>query len=264
MLFFLMLGTVMTEFLTALRQLLTSKKFITTTATLVVAFAAKRGYNLDPEYVIGILGLGAALVTAQGLTDHGKESTKLLVAAGRAQPSHPPADATPRAPQGGRLALALAIVLAVATAVFIVVTPMGCSSSAQNVITQAGSDVAQIGSDAIDCIEAEATAAAQNIDIFTVIKAVENAVAAIASDWLTGLVQLFTQYGEPVVGCVIDEYEGGGAVAGTGSGTLTTLSSTSPTLAQTHYVQLEATYHWHDRIARGALKRKQKLAASHP
>lgn len=63
--------------LTALRALLSSKKFITTLVGVAVAIAARVGFDLDPELVAAILGVFAMLVGAQGLADQGKEAAKV-------------------------------------------------------------------------------------------------------------------------------------------------------------------------------------------
>jgi hypothetical protein len=62
---------------TALAGLLGSKKFLTAITGIVVAIAAKKGFDLDSELVAAILGVFAILVGAQGAADFGKEAAKV-------------------------------------------------------------------------------------------------------------------------------------------------------------------------------------------
>lgn len=60
----------------ALRNLFSSKKFITMLVGLAVALGARFGLQLEPELVASIVGLFAVLIGAQGLADQGKEAAK--------------------------------------------------------------------------------------------------------------------------------------------------------------------------------------------
>lgn len=75
----------------ALKNLLTSKKFLTMVAGLVVSFAARKGLNLDETEVAGIVALFVAYIFAQGQADKGKEATKVNAVANAVS------DETPRA-----------------------------------------------------------------------------------------------------------------------------------------------------------------------
>lgn len=58
--------------LNAIKGLLGSKKFLLTVAGLIVAFLAKRGFNVSDEVVLAILGFFASAVLGQGIADNGK------------------------------------------------------------------------------------------------------------------------------------------------------------------------------------------------
>lgn len=58
--------------LNALKGLLGSKKVLMTFAGLIVAFLAKRGFNVSDEVVLAILGAFATAVLGQGISDNGK------------------------------------------------------------------------------------------------------------------------------------------------------------------------------------------------
>ena len=56
--------------------LITSKKFVAAFASLVVAIAAKIGFDLEPGEIIAILSGPTAYIVGQGVADHGKERAK--------------------------------------------------------------------------------------------------------------------------------------------------------------------------------------------
>jgi acid phosphatase family membrane protein YuiD len=61
----------------AIRDLLSSKKAITTVVGLAVAISARYGFDVDRDFALAILGAFAVLVGAQGVTDAGKEAAKI-------------------------------------------------------------------------------------------------------------------------------------------------------------------------------------------
>jgi hypothetical protein len=68
----------------ALAGLVGSKKFITFVTTAIVAFAARKGLDIDPELVAAFIGLGGILIFGQGLADQGKEAAKVRAASDQA------------------------------------------------------------------------------------------------------------------------------------------------------------------------------------
>lgn len=62
----------MKEFLEVLKELFTSKKFITAVAGLITLGLAKIGFNADENTIAGIIAMVSALLLAQGATDLGK------------------------------------------------------------------------------------------------------------------------------------------------------------------------------------------------
>lgn len=74
----------------ALADLFSSKKFLTAVVGLVVAAAARYGWDVDTELVIAGLGLVAVLVGAQGAADHGKEAAKVHAGSMEAEPAPMP------------------------------------------------------------------------------------------------------------------------------------------------------------------------------
>lgn len=75
------LQTLLLEFLQTLRGLVTSKKVITAVTTCLVGFAARHNYDLPPEVVGMIFGIGAILIHAQGQADQGKEAAAIAAGA---------------------------------------------------------------------------------------------------------------------------------------------------------------------------------------
>lgn len=67
----------MKAFLEVLKELLTSKKFITAVAGLVVLGLAKIGFQADTDTIIGIITVVSTLLLGQGLTDHGKAKEEM-------------------------------------------------------------------------------------------------------------------------------------------------------------------------------------------
>lgn len=63
--------------LNALKGLLGSKKFLMTLAGLIVAFLAKRGFNVSDEIVLAILGFFASAIVGQGIADNGKAAAQV-------------------------------------------------------------------------------------------------------------------------------------------------------------------------------------------
>ncbi len=61
----------------AIRDLLSSKKFITALVAVAVAIGARYGLKLDPELVAALLGVFGILIHAQGQADHGKEAAQI-------------------------------------------------------------------------------------------------------------------------------------------------------------------------------------------
>src|SRR4029078_13260730 len=71
--------------LNALTGLLGSTKVLMTVAGLIVAFLAKRGFNVSDEIVLAILGFFASAVLGQGMADKGKEAAKIDAVAASAR-----------------------------------------------------------------------------------------------------------------------------------------------------------------------------------
>lgn len=68
--------------LNLLKTLFLSKKFLAMVAGLIVAFAARRGLNLDETEVAGIVALFVSYILAQGQADKGKEAARVEAIAG--------------------------------------------------------------------------------------------------------------------------------------------------------------------------------------
>jgi hypothetical protein len=84
---------------TALKDLLASKKFLVLLAAIIVAIASKLGLNLDPDMLTQIIALAGAYIVGQGIADHGKEAAKINAAANdNAALEAPAAPAAPAAP----------------------------------------------------------------------------------------------------------------------------------------------------------------------
>jgi hypothetical protein len=64
-----------------LRELVTSKKMITAVVGFAGIVAARYGFELDVEIVLGLIGMLSVLLGAQGATDFGKEAAKVNAAA---------------------------------------------------------------------------------------------------------------------------------------------------------------------------------------
>lgn len=62
---------------TAVKQLLSSKKFLVMLAGVFVAVLGKVGVPIDPDLTQEILAMCAAFVVGQGIADHGKEAAKV-------------------------------------------------------------------------------------------------------------------------------------------------------------------------------------------
>ena len=60
-----------------LKELATSKKFITTITGLIVLGLTKIGFQANPETVIGIITMFTALLIGQGATDFGKAKEEM-------------------------------------------------------------------------------------------------------------------------------------------------------------------------------------------
>jgi hypothetical protein len=60
-----------------LKELLTSKKFIVTVSGIIVAIAARKGLNLDPELVGMVVALIVAYLIGQGASDFGKAAAQI-------------------------------------------------------------------------------------------------------------------------------------------------------------------------------------------
>jgi len=60
-----------------LRELLGSKKVISAIVAVVTVIAAKYGFRVDTETIIGLITLFGILIGAQGATDFGKEAAKI-------------------------------------------------------------------------------------------------------------------------------------------------------------------------------------------
>jgi len=67
----------MKAFLEVLKELLTSKKFISAVAGLIVLGCAKIGFNADPNTITGIITLFTALLIGQGAADFGKAKEEM-------------------------------------------------------------------------------------------------------------------------------------------------------------------------------------------
>lgn len=61
----------------ALRNMFSSKKFLTALVALLVSAGAKFGLQLDNELVMSIVALFAVVIGAQGATDVGKETARI-------------------------------------------------------------------------------------------------------------------------------------------------------------------------------------------
>lgn len=61
----------------AIKNLLGSRKFLVTVAGLIVAFLAKRGFNVSDEVVLAILGFFASYIVGQGIADNGKAAAQV-------------------------------------------------------------------------------------------------------------------------------------------------------------------------------------------
>lgn len=60
-----------------IKEAITSKKFIAAVAGILVALAARRGLNLDPDSVQNVIYVIVAYLVGQGIADHGKEAAKV-------------------------------------------------------------------------------------------------------------------------------------------------------------------------------------------
>jgi hypothetical protein len=67
-----------------MRELLRSKKFKVTLASIVATIAARKGFALDPDLTRDVVGLIIAWIVAQGFTDHGKAAA--IINAANPQP----------------------------------------------------------------------------------------------------------------------------------------------------------------------------------
>ena len=76
--------------LTALKDLLASKKFLVMLTAIAVAVASKLGLNLDPDMLTQIMAMAGTFIVGQGIADHGKEAAKIN-AAGATAPAVPEA-----------------------------------------------------------------------------------------------------------------------------------------------------------------------------
>lgn len=70
--------------LTAIADLLKSKKAITALAAVIVAIGGKAGWNISTAELVPILSPLMAYIVGQGIADHGKERAK--VEAGQSGP----------------------------------------------------------------------------------------------------------------------------------------------------------------------------------
>ena len=65
----------MNSFKEAMKALLTSKKFLTTIAGVIIVLSAKIGWQIDDEVIWQVVVLIGACVTGQGMADMGKYKT---------------------------------------------------------------------------------------------------------------------------------------------------------------------------------------------
>lgn len=119
----------------ALRNLFSSKKFLTLLVGLMVAGGAKLGLDVDGETAAAILGLFAVLIHAQGQADHGKEAAK--TAADRAKETPPAVMSSSTSTQ-----LSLLLVLTIGA--------VGVSQSGCDTLKDSGK---RMGMSAIDCMQ---------------------------------------------------------------------------------------------------------------
>ena len=61
----------------AIVEMLTSKKFVTSVASLIAGFTARIGYDVPVEDVVVLIGPAISYVIAQGIADHGKSKAKI-------------------------------------------------------------------------------------------------------------------------------------------------------------------------------------------
>ncbi len=115
----------------ALTDLFSSKKFLTALVALIVTVGAKYGLKLDDQFVLGILGLFAVLLGAQGAADHGKEAAQI--------------NADARTPEKGSAVSIVMLALAIAGFVFVASCGILSSSTAKG-----------FGKDVVDCTTSSA------------------------------------------------------------------------------------------------------------
>lgn len=81
----------------AWRDLLASKKFWTTILAVATLIAGKKGLEIDTETFWAVTGIFVSLITAQGITDHGKARLPTATALPPKTKADPPAE-PPAAP----------------------------------------------------------------------------------------------------------------------------------------------------------------------
>jgi len=80
-----------TDLLSALKEMITSKKFIAAVAGIIVTLAAKKGLDIKPDYVNPIVGMIVAYIVGQGVADHGKAAAHISAVSEAAARGNPEA-----------------------------------------------------------------------------------------------------------------------------------------------------------------------------
>lgn len=68
-----------------IKSLLSSKKFIAAIIGVVIAIAARYGFNVDPDLVREIVAILIAFILSQGISDFGKESARITAVSASAK-----------------------------------------------------------------------------------------------------------------------------------------------------------------------------------
>lgn len=119
----------------ALRNLFSNEKNITTIVAILVAGGAHFGLHLDPALTLGLLGMFAVLIHAQGQVSHGVEAAKinagpanaLVASATVVDAPRPPMLPTVQIPPSGTAALPLLALVVLGALLF-----AGCHPSSRD------------------------------------------------------------------------------------------------------------------------------------